>query len=45
VGEEGSRTEVYELSDPPARGDSVKITDDGSAAEKIADFLAERKLL
>jgi electron transfer flavoprotein beta subunit len=45
VGEAGSRTEVYALSDPPARGDSVKIEDDGSAAQKIVDFLAEKKLL
>jgi electron transfer flavoprotein beta subunit len=45
VGEAGSRTEVYALHDPPARGDSVKIEDDGSAAQKIVDFLAEKKLL
>jgi electron transfer flavoprotein beta subunit len=45
VGEAGSQTEVYALSDPPARGDSVKIEDDGSAAQKIVDFLAEKKLL
>jgi electron transfer flavoprotein beta subunit len=45
VGDAGSRTEVYALSDPPARGDSVKIEDDGSAAQKIVDFLAEKKLL
>ena len=41
----GSRTEVYALADPPARGDSIKIEDDGSAAQKIVDFLAEKKLL
>ena len=45
VGEAGSRTSVVALNDPPARGDALKIEDDGSAAEKIADFLAERKLL
>jgi electron transfer flavoprotein beta subunit len=45
AGEGGSKTEVYALSEPPPRGDSLKIEDDGSAAEKIADFLAERKLL
>jgi len=45
VGEGGSRTEVYALNDPPARGDSVKIEDDGTAAQKIVDFLAENKLL
>ena len=45
VGEAGSRTEVYALADPPPRGDSLKIEDDGSAAERIVEFLAERKLL
>jgi len=45
VGEPGSRTEVYELGEPPARGDTVKIEDDGSAAEKIVQFLQEKKAL
>ena len=45
AGEGGSRTEVYALNDPPARGDTVKIDDDGSGAQKIADFLAEKRLL
>ena len=45
VGDAGSRTEVYALHDPPARGDSVKIEDDGTAPQKIVDFLAEKKLL
>jgi electron transfer flavoprotein beta subunit len=45
VGEAGSRTSVLALNDPPPRGDALKIEDDGSAAEKIADFLAERKFL
>ena len=45
IGEAGSRTEVYGLSDPPSRGDSVRIEDDGHAAEKIVEYLAERKLL
>ena len=45
VGEEGSRTEVRGLGDPPERGDSLKIEDDGDAAEKIVDFLAGRKLV
>src|SRR4029077_3184357 len=43
VGEAGSRTEVYALHDPPARGDTVKLEDDGSAAEKILEFLQEKK--
>jgi electron transfer flavoprotein beta subunit len=45
AGEEGSRTEVYALNDPPARGDIQKIEDDGSGAEKIVQFLQEKKAL
>ncbi|HVD12137.1 MAG TPA: electron transfer flavoprotein subunit beta/FixA family protein [Gaiellaceae bacterium] len=45
AGEAGSRTTVQALSDPPARGDTVKIEDDGSGAEKILEFLQERKAL
>jgi len=45
IGEAGKRTEVYAVGDPPPRGDSVKIEDDGSAAEKIVDYLSQRKLL
>jgi electron transfer flavoprotein beta subunit len=44
-GEQGSRTEVLALSDPPARGESRKIEDDGSAAQQILDFLVEKRLL
>ncbi len=45
VGEAGSQTEVLALGEPPARGDSRKIEDDGKAAEAIVDFLAEKRLL
>ena len=45
AGEAGSRTEVYALGDPPARGDTVKIEDDGTGAEKILAFLQEKKAL
>jgi electron transfer flavoprotein beta subunit len=45
AGETGSRTEVLALAEPPARGDSRRIEDDGNAADQIADFLAERRLL
>jgi electron transfer flavoprotein beta subunit len=45
AGEAGSRTTVVALADPPARADSIKIEDDGSAADKIVEFLAEKKLL
>jgi electron transfer flavoprotein beta subunit len=44
-GEQGSRTEVLALNDPPARGESRKIEDDGNAAQQIVDFLAEKRLL
>ena len=36
---------MLELGPPPARGDSVKIEDDGSAPDKIVDYLAEKRLL
>ena len=45
AGEAGSRTTVEALSDPPERGDTVKLEDDGTAAEKILEFLQERKAL
>jgi electron transfer flavoprotein beta subunit len=45
VGEAGSRTEVYALNDPPPRGETVRIEDDGSGAEKVVEFLLERKAL
>jgi electron transfer flavoprotein beta subunit len=45
LGEAGSKTEVLALGDPPPRGDTVKFEDDGSGAQKIVDFLAEKRLL
>jgi electron transfer flavoprotein beta subunit len=45
LGEAGSKTEVLALGEPPPRGDTVKIEDDGSGAQKIVDFLAEKRLL
>ncbi|MEP6910098.1 MAG: electron transfer flavoprotein subunit beta/FixA family protein [Actinomycetota bacterium] len=45
LGEQGSGTTVISLNDPPPRGDARKIEDDGSAAQQIVDFLAEKKLL
>jgi electron transfer flavoprotein beta subunit len=38
-------TTVVELNPPPARGEARKIDDDGSAAEKIVEFLAEKRLV
>jgi electron transfer flavoprotein beta subunit len=45
AGEGASRTTVLALHDPPARGDSQKIEDDGSAADKIVEFLAGKRLV
>ena len=45
AGEAGSRTTVEALNDPPARGHIQKIEDDGSGAQKIVDFLAEKKAI
>jgi electron transfer flavoprotein beta subunit len=45
VGDAGAKTTVVELGPPPSRGEQVKIEDDGSAAEKILDYLVERRLL
>ncbi|MGE5690204.1 MAG: electron transfer flavoprotein subunit beta/FixA family protein [Pseudomonadota bacterium] len=44
-GEGASRTTVVALDDPPPRGDSRKLEDDGNAAEQIVAFLAEKRLL
>jgi len=46
AGEDGSRTEVYALGNPPSRGDRERIeADGGSAAEKVVEYLAGRKLI
>ena len=45
AGEAGSRTQVYALGDPPPRGETQRIEDDGKAAEKILEYLTARKLL
>jgi electron transfer flavoprotein beta subunit len=45
VGEAGAKTSVLDLGPPPSRGDQVKIEDDGSAPQKILDYLNERRLL
>ena len=38
-------TTVDALNAPPPRGDARKIEDDGSAAEQIVEFLAEKRLV
>ncbi len=45
IGEPGSGTTVLALGPPPSRGDSIRIEDDGSAAQKILDYVTERRLL
>jgi electron transfer flavoprotein beta subunit len=45
VGETGSRTEVYAVGEPPPRGESRRIEDNGDAAEAIVEYLAEKKLI
>src|SRR3954463_6176577 len=38
-------TPVVALSPPPPRGEARKLEDDGSAAERIVEFLAEKRLV
>ncbi|HEX3806566.1 MAG TPA: electron transfer flavoprotein subunit beta/FixA family protein [Gaiellaceae bacterium] len=38
-------TTVVGLNPPPARGEARRIEDDGSAAEQIVEFLAEKRLI
>ncbi len=46
AGEAGSRTEVYAVGEPPPRGETMRIEDDGGdAAAKVLEFLLERKLV
>jgi electron transfer flavoprotein beta subunit len=45
VGAAGSRTTVIALAPPPAKSGQLKVEDDGSAAEKIVDYLAEKRLI
>jgi electron transfer flavoprotein beta subunit len=45
AGEAGAKTTVLDLGPPPSRADQVKIEDDGSAAQKILDYILERRLL
>jgi electron transfer flavoprotein beta subunit len=39
------KTTVLALNAPPARGEARRIEDDGSAADKIVEFLAEKRLV
>src|SRR5205823_1684771 len=44
-GAEEAGTTVVALSPPPERGEAQRIEDDGSAADQIVAFLAEKRLL
>jgi len=44
-GAETPGTTVASIGPPPARGDARRIEDDGSAADQIVEFLAEKRLL
>jgi electron transfer flavoprotein beta subunit len=45
AGEAGSKTEVLALGEPPSRGESRRIEDNGNAAQAILDFLTEKRLI
>ena len=45
VGEAGSHTAVRTVAPPPAKSDQVKFEDDGGGAERILDYLAEKRLI
>ncbi len=45
VGEPGSRTVVRSSAPPPPKSGQVKLEDDGNAAEKIVEYLAEKRLV
>src|ERR671934_12192 len=44
-GEAGSKTVVLAVGEPPSRGDTVRIEEDGNAAERIVEYLTEKKLV
>jgi electron transfer flavoprotein beta subunit len=45
VGQSGSRTVVLATAPPPPKSGQVKLEDDGTAAEKIVEYLAEKRLI
>jgi electron transfer flavoprotein beta subunit len=45
AGEAGSRTTVRAVTPPPPKSGQVKIEDDGAAAEKIVEYLADKRLI
>jgi electron transfer flavoprotein beta subunit len=45
AGDGGSKTTVLGIATPPGRVNSVKITDDGNAAQAIVDYLVDKQLV
>jgi electron transfer flavoprotein beta subunit len=45
AGEAGSRTAVLALNDPPPRGETQRIEDDGNAPAQIVEYLLEKRML
>ena len=45
VGDAGSGTEVLGVGEPPSRGETQRIEDEGDAAERILEYLSARKLV
>ena len=44
-GAEDPGTSVVALNPPPERGEARRIEDEGTAAEQVVEFLAEKRLL
>jgi electron transfer flavoprotein beta subunit len=44
-GAESAGTNVVALNPPPARGEALKFEDDGTGAEKIVEFLVEKRFV
>jgi electron transfer flavoprotein beta subunit len=45
VGEQGAREKVLEVGRPPKREAGEVVEDEGEGGKRIADFLAEAKVL
>ena len=45
AGDAGSKTQVLGMAKPPGRANSVKVSDDGTAAQAIVDFLVDKQLV
>ena len=45
VGVAGSMTTVLAIGSPPVRANSIKVEDEGGAAQIIVDFLVDKQLV